>query len=205
MKSKSVPNYIENMGKKELVNFLEEFVATIVCDESEEITQEMHDFICLQQKIITELSRQRIYKVSNVDMSDFARTGVKEYQTEYFSSLNAAKRELKKRFLQQKVHPFVAAPDEIQDIGLADGVKPSLVQSVVSNSAVPLRAPTRYKFYEVRMLQDNQIIPVQFMLTSIDPIPAAFPLAKRKANGSKENLEILKKGLVIPFDKLRKK
>ena len=209
MNNKPIPNYIDRLSKNDLIHYLKGLVDSIESESDKIIEPDVCDFIDLQSKIISELSLQRIYKVSNVDMSDFESSGIKEYHIQYFGSLRGAKRELKKRFREQRSHPFVAAPDEIQDIGLTGGIKPLLLQSVVGNRDVTtLRAPGRYKFYEIRMLQENQIVPVQFMLTSIDATPAQSSRTK-----SKNKIEFsdspcfpinTDKGLIIPFSSIKR-
>lgn len=180
------PNYIDKMSRGELVDFLTGFVEAVEQDKWCS-TEEDRGFLCLHKKILAELSQQRVYKVSNIDANDIAYGGVKEYDTKYFASLKAAKRELSKRFKRQRKHPFVAAPDEVQELGVDSGINSSLVQSVITNEDMRLRAPGRFKFYEVRMLQDNQIVPVQFVLTSIDVASAAtvtLTKSKRKIDSA---------------------
>lgn len=203
-------NNIENMSKSELLEFLAGFVLSME-QSGETLTDEMIEFVTLHKKIIAELSRQRVYKVSNIDASDISIDGVKEYDAKYYGSLKEAKRELRRRFEEQRRNAFVAAPDEIMELGLNNGVAPSLTQSVVTNKDVPLNAPGRLKFYEVRMLQDNQIVPVQFMLTSIEPAPAKVSRQQRKtqknnlpAGAALGNGNGNGKGKVISFDAIKR-
>ena len=91
-----------------------------------------------------------------------------EYEPQYFSSLKMAKRELKKRFKNLRKSPFIAGTDEIITYGLSKGLLPAVYQSIISNSSlVSLRAPTRFKFYEIRFVEDGMILPIQLILTRL--------------------------------------
>ena len=77
---------------------------------------------------------------------------------------------------------------------------PDLVQSVITNSDVKLEAPGRFKFYEVRMLQNGQIIPVQFILTNVHVSPAGFQDVGSPRSGRPANEQHVAK--IIPFDQI---
>ena len=156
---------INDLSKDDLIQLLKDFVEGL--EKCTDLSAEEQDFITLQKRVIWELSHARIYKVSTADLSYINTTGPREFDIRYFSSLGAAKRELIKRKRAMAANLNVATPNEIQKLGVNASFAPELVKSVITNSDVKLGIPGRFKFYEVRILQNEQIIPVQFILTAV--------------------------------------
>ena len=107
---------------------------------------------------------------------------------------------VKKRVEALAANPFVAGPDEVQSLGVKASMAPDLVQSVITNSDVKLEAPGRFKFYEVRMLQNGQIIPVQFILTNVHVSPAGFQDVSPHQSSRPANEQHVAK--IIPFNQI---
>ena len=188
------------MSREDLIVYLTKFIGAI--EQNWDLSEEEQEFICLHKKILSTLQHDRVYKVCNVEVcgSTPEEGGVKEYNTRYYSSLKAAKRELRRRAKKLARHPFVAQPDEVQELGIDRGVAPDLVQSVVTNADLQVPVPGRFKIYEIRMLQDGRILPIQFVLSSIRVTPAAVPeMAIKKEKPGAHNTKKQKRGIIIPF------
>lgn len=189
---------ISDLNRDELIQYLQDFVEGM--ENHDDLSEEERDFVKLHRKVIWELSHDRIYKVSTADLSHINTTGLREFDIQYFASLGAAKKELKKRVEALAANPFVAGPDEVQSLGVKASMAPDLVQSVITNSDVKLEAPGRFKFYEVRMLQNGQIIPVQFILTNVHVSPAGFQDVSPHQSSRPANEQHVAK--IIPFNQI---
>ena len=174
---------INDLSKDDLIQLLKDFVEGL--GKCTDLSVEEQDFITLQKRVIWELSHARIYKVSTADLSYINTTGPREFDIRYFSSLGAAKRELIKRERTMATNVNVAAPNEIQKLGVNASFAPELVKSVITNSDVKLGIPGRFKFYEVRILQNEQIIPVQFILTAVPISSEGFQDTVRRRRTSR--------------------
>ena len=133
------------MSRDELISYLTQFVDAI--EHNWELSEEEAEFVDLHKKIIAELSRGRIYKVSNIEAvgSISKLHSPKEYNVRYFASLSAAKRELRQRAKELSKHPFVARPDKVAELGIDRGIATSLTQSTVKNSDIQIPVPARFK------------------------------------------------------------
>lgn len=193
-----------NMSRDELISYLTQFVDAI--EHNWELSEEEAEFVDLHKKIIAELSRGRIYKVSNIEAvgSISKLHSPKEYNVRYFASLSAAKRELRQRAKELSKHPFVARPDEVAELGIDRGIAPSLTQSIVTNADIQIPVPGRFKIYEIRMLQKRQIVPVQFVLTSINVAASGPEKTKKKSRNTHSSAEAEKRGIIIPFPNMEK-
>lgn len=191
-----------NMTRAQLLQYLKDFVQAM--EAYGRLSDEDMDFINIQKRVIWELSHDRIYKVSTAQYSPQSSAKYIEHDIKYFSSLKAAKKELRSRFKKLIKSPFVAGPDEVSDYRIISGVNPTLVSSVLSNSQVQFKAPGRFKFYEVRMItKKRQIVPVQFLLAEVRPVPlenpddAKFSVSKLQKKATRYN--------VISFKEISKK
>ncbi len=180
------------LSRQELIGYLMDFVEGL---ERHELDADEQGFVELHKKIIWELAHDRIYKVSTARASSLSESGVIEYDIQYFSSLSAAKRELRERMEKQRKHPYLAGPDEVQEHIVQGSLVPDLIKSVVSNTDLPIEAPGRFKFYEVRMLRNGNIVPVQFVLTDVHITPSVLESPSKNSRKSKN-------GKVIPFESI---
>ena len=178
------------MNRAQLLQYMKDFVDIIEKSDM--------DFINIQKRAIWELSHDRIYKVSTAYYNTKSSSQYTESDVKYFSSVNAAKREIKQRLKKLLKNPYVAGPDEVSDSRMVMGIAPNLVTSVISNAQVPLRTPGRFKFYEVRMVtQKRKVVPIQFILAEVQPIPLEHPEDARFTPSSVPNNKI------IPFKKVK--
>lgn len=162
------------MTRAQLLQYLKDFVEAMETYGS--LSEEDMDFINIQKRVIWELSHDRIYKVSTAQYSSQSSAKYIEHDIKYFSSLKAAKKEVRSRFKKLLKSPFVAGPDEVSDYRIISGVNPTLVSSVLSNAQVHFKTPGRFKFYEVRMIsKKHQIVPIQFVLAEVRPVPLENP------------------------------
>ena len=191
---------INDLSKDDLIQLLKDFVEGL--EKCTDLSAEEQDFITLQKRVIWELSHARIYKVSTADLSYINTTGPREFDIRYFSSLGAAKRELIKRERTMAANANVAAPNEIQKLGVNASFAPELVKSVITNSDVKLGIPGRFKFYEVRILQNEQIIPVQFILTAVPISSAGFQDTVRRRRTSRSTGK-QSPAPIIQFDQIK--
>jgi len=185
-----------NMNRAQLLQYMKDFVDII--EKSDVLSEEDMDFINIQKRAIWELSHDRIYKVSTAYYNTKSSSQYTESDVKYFSSVNAAKREIKQRLKKLLKNPYVAGPDEVSDSRMVMGIAPNLVTSVISNAQVPLRTPGRFKFYEVRMVtQKRKVVPIQFILAEVQPIPLEHPEDARFTPSGVPNNKI------IPFKKVK--
>lgn len=192
---------INDMTREELVQYLFDFVEALErSNDLSELSGEERDFISLQKKIINELLHDRVYKVSTAGFSGRSSIGLMERDIRYFSSLKAAKKEVKRRMEELVKNPFVAGPDEVQTLGLEGGFAPDLIDSVITNSDITVKAPGRFKFYEVRMVKNGEIFPVQFILTNVHVSPSGFQDVGSPQPGRPANEQHVAK--IIPFDQI---
>ena len=162
------------MTRAQLLQYLKDFVQAM--ETYGGLSEEDEDFINIQKRVIWELSHDRIYKVSTAQYSPKSSAEYIEHDIKYFSSLKAAKKEIRRRFKKLTKSPFVAGPDEVSDYRIISGMNPTLVSSVLSNAQVQFKAPGRFKFYEVRMITPkHKIVPVQFLLAEVRPVPLENP------------------------------
>ena len=191
---------INDLSKDDLIQLLKDFVEGL--EKCTDLSAEEQDFITLQKRVIWELSHARIYKVSTADLSYINTTGPREFDIRYFSSLGAAKRELIKRKRAMAANLNVATPNEIQKLGVNASFAPELVKSVITNSDVKLGIPGRFKFYEVRILQNEQIIPVQFILTAVPISSEGFQDTVRRRRTSRSTGK-QSPAPIIQFDQIK--
>ena len=102
-----------NMNRAQLLQYMKDFVDII--EKSDVLSEEDMDFINIQKRAIWELSHDRIYKVSTAYYNTKSSSQYTESDVKYFSSVNAAKREIKQRLKKLLKNPYVAGPDEVSD------------------------------------------------------------------------------------------
>lgn len=185
----------DRMNRTELLNFMDGYMRRLddisPTDENERI------WIALQMRLYEEIKLDKpIFKVSNMELVQNSYGGAVEYNTKYFVSLRAAKRELRSRLKElsrSSDTAFIARPEEIMDANLSEGVAPSLIQSIITNQDLLMRAPGRFKFYEVRICEEKGIVPIQLVLTQINVVP-------KISSETRENNRI---GITFPFPNRR--
>ena len=100
------------LSRQELIGYLMDFVEGL---EQHSLDADEQGFVELHKKIIWELCHDRIYKVTFCRPDQQAQSKLAEYDTQYFSSLKEAKRELHRRMKRLQKQSVLALPEEIQN------------------------------------------------------------------------------------------
>lgn len=123
------------LSRQELIGYLMDFVEGL---EQHSLDADEQGFVELHKKIIWELCHDRIYKVTFCRPDQEAASKLAEYDTQYFSSLKEAKRELHRRMKRLQKQSVLALPEEIRNHRLLTSIAPELDQSIISSRDLPL-------------------------------------------------------------------
>lgn len=160
------------LSRQELIGYLMDFVEGL---EQHTLDADEQGFVELHKKIIWELCHDRIYKVTFCRPDQEAASKLAEYDTQYFSSLKEAKRELHRRMKRLQKQSVLALPEEIRNHRLLTSIAPELDQSIISSRDLPLEGgERRFQFYELRIWQQGEIRPVLMLLSEVITEPSVL-------------------------------
>ena len=160
----SLIDSISSMDRRSLANYISGLIKEI--ERSDWCNEQAGILIALLKRVLMELGQEE-HNLSIPTYKVCYKSGNKEYNVTYCSSLSKAKRILRQRFIALKKSPDVAMEFEIEEYGVEGGFLPSTRKIVISNRDMRVARPGRFKFYEVRMESDEKVVPVQLILTQV--------------------------------------
>ena len=125
------------LSRQELIGYLMDFVEGL---EQHTLDADEQGFVELHKKIIWELCHDRIYKVTFCRPDQEAASKLAEYDTQYFSSLKEAKRELHRRMKRLQKQSVLALPEEIRPVLMLLSeviTEPSVLEETAPSQTAP--------------------------------------------------------------------
>lgn len=148
---------LKNMNRTELLCYLRDMVEAM--EQSNLLLQEEEiEFIAVQKMVIRELEHNRIYKVCTRCPKPGTNMA-SEYEPQYFSSLQAARKEFRKRTKELFRNPDPSF--ELTDIE--------------TNTHQHILHQGRYKFFRALVSRDGFSIMMEVVLSEVCPAPLERP------------------------------